>query len=333
MANNNNTRSKINTLLNNQKFMALLSVILALFIWMGFTLKEADDITRTVEEVPVVLDTSVPKQNGLTAFGADNLTVDIDVVGARYLVGDNVLSADDFVVTAKANQVNTTGTYTLHVNAQLKDTKENIEIKGLSQDSFDVFFDKEETKQVPLETRVDCEGELLDSEDYMTSDPVPSVEQVTLTGPASQMRNFANAYAEVTTEGGLKKTEKLPAELKVVDKNGAQLKYISCKEKNLTVTIPVLKQVELPLSLNIENIPDNVNPDDILISVNPATVRIAVDVASAKDLQKIDLGTVDYGDLKPGMNTFNFSTEDITQGMTQDSHVNYYVVVTLPEVA
>lgn len=327
----NNSKNK--SFLNNNKVMVLLSLLLAICIWIGFTLNAADNITRVVEDVPVTIDDSLPSQFGLKAFGVDDLTVDVKVTGARYLVGDNVLTADDLSVTAKAAQVDEAGSYTLMLSAKSKDDNTDYVVEGPEATYVEVYFDKPVTKTVPLEPAVKCNSDFLVKEEFTADDPTLSTETVTVTGPASQMEDLAHVYATVTTDGGLKKTTVLEPELKAVDKDGVKLKYISFKEKNITVTIPVYKLMELPLTVQVENLPQGVKKDDLTIQVTPETVSVSVDAEKAKTTSEISLGTIDYADLKPGKNKLKFKTEDIVDGMPQGDNETYRVVITVPEEA
>lgn len=326
----NSTKSK--AFLGNNKVMVLLSLLLAIFIWIGFTLNEADDVVRVVENVPVTIDDSLPSQLGLQAFGVEDLTVDVKVTGPRYLVGDNVLTADNLSVTAKAAQVDEAGSYTLLLSAKSKDDNADYVVQGPDATYVEVYFDKPVTKTVPLESVVKCNEDALVKEEYTTADPVLSTETVTVTGPATKVEDLAHVYATVTTDGDLKKTTVLEPELKAVDKDGVKLKYISFKEKNVTVTIPVYKLVELPLTVEVENLPDGVKADDFTMKVSPETALVTVDAEKAKAISFLSLGTIDYGDLKPGKNKLKFSAEDITEGIPQNPKETYHVVITLPPV-
>jgi len=326
-----NSRFLNSNLLNNKKVLMVLSLVLALFIWMGFTMNESEDTTRIIEGVPVVVDPTVGSQAGLEAFGATGLTADVKVTGKRYLIGQNVLSADDIVVKATTGQVELPGSYTLYLSVSSKKENANYTLELNSQNYVSVYYDRPVTETVPLTVSLKTESSNLVSPEYITSDPILNTETVTLTGPATQMNELQTAYAVVNTEGNLKKTTVVDATVRAVNADGVQLKYITAKESKITVTIPVYTVEELPLTVQVENLPSGMSLSDIDISVSPKTAKVAVDVNEAKNLQSITLGTVDYEDLKAGENTFTFRSEDITEGQPQEQNTEYTVIINLPE--
>ena len=108
-----NRKFSVHNILSNQKALVVISFVMALIIWIAVSLVEAPEVERVIEHVAVTIDDNVPNQLGYEAFGVDEVYVDITVKGKRYLVGDNVLSAEDFTVSAVTTYVASPGSYTL----------------------------------------------------------------------------------------------------------------------------------------------------------------------------------------------------------------------------
>lgn len=333
---NNRQIKKISlqSLLSNNKILLVVSFVLAFAVWLAISLNEAPEIERVVENVKVTIDDSVPSQLGYETFGIDDVYVDITVKGKRYLVGDNVLGADDFTVTAVTSHVDAPGNYSLQLKATAKDPNANYQIVSKSMDNIDVYFDTKKTAELTVEPRITCENDkLLYSEDYSTDDPILSVEKIKVTGPATEIGKIRHALATVVTKGKLKETETLTAELSIVDAYGAKIKYISVDtgEKDVTITIPVYKTVELPVTVDFSNIPTYYidNPPHILCS--PEKIKIAVDTNKLGTLQEISLGTVDFGTLKTGINTVEMDTSKIKDGKPVNDSATFKVYITVNE--
>jgi YbbR domain-containing protein len=328
----NNPRNFTRSLLNNKKVLMVLSLVLAIFIWIGFTMNESEDTTRIIEGVPVTIDSNIGSQAGLEAFGTEGLTADVKVTGKRYLIGQNVLSADDIEVKATTSQVELPGSYTLYLSVSSKKDNANYTLELSSQNYVSVYYDRPVTQTVPLTVSLKSESSNLVSSEYTTSDPILNMDSITLTGPSNQMDELKTVYAVASTEGNLKKTTVLNANIKAVNEDGVQLKYITAENADkVTITVPVYTVEELPLTVDVDNLPSGMKVSDLDIEISPSTVQVAIDVNEAKNLAAITLGTLDYETLKEGENTFTFKSEDITEGQPQEQDKTYTVTVRLPE--
>ena len=323
-----NNRSLFVRVLNNQKLVAVLSVLVAVVIWLTVSVTQSPTVERVVKDVPVVIDDSVPSQMGYEAFGADGLTVDVTVSGKRYNVGDNVLTNKDITVTAITTYVDAPGNYTLQLRAVANDANADFTIVSKSVDYIEAYFDTPKTADFTIEPQLKSDGDIITDEDFMTTDPVLSTETVTVTGPATQVDKIANAYAVASVDSDLKRSQTYDASLKLVDESGSELKYLSTNVQNLTVTIPVYRITKLPLVVTFSNVPNSYyveNPPSYTIS--PSVVQIGLEADKYRDLTEITLGDIDFNDLEDGKNTFTFTSEDIADGVTLHQNITYTVTV------
>lgn len=325
-----NKKFSLNALLHNQNAVIVISMFLAFLVWLAISLNEAPEVDRVVERVPVVIDDSVPNQLGYEAFGADEIYVDITVRGKRYLVGDNVLTADDFEVTAVTTYVDTPGNYTLQLKATTKDANADYTIVAKSQDFIEVYFDTPKTTEIAVEPNLLCEAdELLHSEEYIAGEPFASQEKVTVTGPTTEVDKIVHALATVTTEGDLKTTETLLAELTFVDAFNDAIDYLSVEraDSEITVTIPIYKLAELPVTVDFTGSPRYYIENPFTIVCAPIKMDIAVDTVKLESLENISLGSVDFSKLAPGVNTLEFDTSGIVDGIPVNEEQKFTVYV------
>ncbi len=326
----NNKKFSLSVLLHNQNAVIVISMFLAFLVWLAISLNEAPEVERIVERVPVVIDDSVPSQLGYEAFGADEVYVDITVKGKRYLVGDNVLTADDFEVTAVTTYVDTPGNYTLQLKATSKDANADYTIVAKSQDFIEVYFDTPKTVEIAVETNLICESdELLHSEEYIAGEPFASQEKVAVTGPTTEVDKILHALATVTTEGDLKTTETLLAELTFVDAYNDAIDYLKVarEDSEITVTIPIYKLAELPVTVEFTGSPRYYIENPLTIVCAPIKMDIAVDTVKLETLENISLGSVDFSKLAPGVNTLEFDTSEIVDGIPVNEKQKFTVYV------
>lgn len=329
-----NNRSRLSSFLGNRRTLILLSLILAVITWLTISINDSPVIERTIKDVKVQVDESLPNQLGYKAFGADDLYVDVTVSGRRYEVGDNVLSAKDINVVAVTSYVDAPGKYTLQLRATPKDGNADYSIIAKSSDYVEVYFDAPKTVDVELTPQVHAKAPILASDDYFTEDPILSPKTLTVYGPATEVEKIDKAYASVTTDGHLKRSETSDAVLKIVDVNGQEIHYLQNQNATtVTVTIPVYKRATLPTTVGFANVPSGYVKEAPSFSVYPTTVKVGVDAVKLRDMDNISVGTIDFQRLHAGTNTFTFKGSDITDGRAIDPDQEFTVTVQMGELA
>ncbi|MDO5448763.1 MAG: CdaR family protein [Clostridia bacterium] len=331
---NNSVKSKFSlaAILSNNKALLVISFLLAFIAWLAIAINQAPEVERVIENVKVEIDDSVPSQLGYEVFGVDDLHIDITVKGKRYLVGDNVLSADDFTVTANTTHVDAPGTYSLTLKATPKDPDAEYSIVAKSMDNIEVYFDTPKTAEFIIETNVECTSDnLLASDEYITSDPILSVDKIKVTGPSTEVEKIQKVVASITTKGNLKATETQQATLMVADAYGAEIKYLTITPDSdaITITIPVYTVTELPVTVDLENVPTKYLENPPTITSVPGTIEIAVD--AKKHFDEISIGKVDFNTLEPGLNEIDMDLSGVTDGIPTDKDQTVKILIELEE--
>lgn len=323
-----NRRSLIARMLGSRRTLIIVSVLIALLTWLSVSLTRSPETERVVRNVPVSIDNSVPSQLGYKAFGAEDAHVDVTVSGQRYEIGDNVLSADDLVVTAVTTYVDAPGKYTLTLIATPKNSDAGYTIVSKSRDTIDVYFDTPKSVDVTVTPVVSHTGDLVDEERYLTTDPILSKEKVTVSGPTTEVDKLKTVRAAVSVDSDLRRSVTKDAAVSFLDRRGDKLKYLSMNEDNLTITVPVYRKTELPVGVGFTNVPSAYYVDNPLeVTISPETMAVAVDPDKLRGMDDIRLGDIDFAKLEPGINTFTFKASDITDGIALNEDDEYTVVV------
>ena len=197
----------LRSLLYNNKFVLLLSVILAFGIWIWESIEKSPEVEVTISSVPVKIDmdNSVPAQLNLQIFGDNNYTVDVTVKGKKFIV--SALTADDFSVVAQTNYVDSAGKKSLQLKATSAKS-DNFDIVGLSKNYIEVYFDTyKETEKADSCDRGDGACRLL-------ADPCTRLHE-----PASRKRDEDIRRDPKCRQGGCDLRGFLP------DKRGCALSY------------------------------------------------------------------------------------------------------------
>ena len=323
-----NKKFSFSKLMANNRALAVISLILAIIVWLAIAINESPEATRVVEKVKVTVDDSVPKQLGYQMFGEDEIYVDVTVKGKRYMVGDNVLSADDIKVVAVTNQVSSPGQYTLQLKATAKDSNAQYEIVSKSMDVIEMYFDTPKTEEFEIEKNLTCSSDsVVESKDYQAGNSLLSVEKISISGPASEIDKIRNVTATAETKGNLRATEILPVELKATDAYGQELKYLTYETdvSDITLTVPIYKIVELPVTVELVNVPDG---KSATVKCEPSKIKVAVDTTKLDSIKEITLGKVQWSSLTRTKNRRNYSAKNITDVIVLDESQKFNVTIT-----
>lgn len=309
-----NKKISLQSLLYNTNFLIGFSFAMALIIWIAVTLNESPEVERTIKNVKVEIETSVPEQLGYKIYGQEEYFVDVTVRGRRYLVGDNVLSAKDIKVTAITNYVNSVGKQSLKLRATPESSNAGYKIVSTSIDYIDVYFDTPKSIDMTITPDIIVSDKLLHSDEFVSDIPVLSTDRIKISGPATEINKIKKVSARINVEEPLKATKSFPAEFLVVDEYGRSLKYLEIMPKpdSLTITIPVYKVAQMPVSVSFKNAPAGYSGNGLNIVANPATIKIAAPEDVIANMTSLSVGEVDFNSIKNGKNKFTFKTADIS---------------------
>ncbi|MBO4339038.1 MAG: hypothetical protein J5877_03870 [Clostridia bacterium] len=300
---------KLSALIMNNKFIAVISVILAIVIWMWIAIDKSPIESTVIKDVPVTIDLekSVPSKLGLEIFGNKDYKVDITVSGKKFVI--QTLDASKFTVTAQMNYVDSAGKKSLLLKAS---TSADCDIINLSTDYIEVYFDTLSTKEFTIEPIVNTELENLVSDDLMLGSYVLSQNSVTVSGPASEVNSISGVQAVVDINEILTTTSTFDPE--IIFKGAKSTDYLTTDidEKDITLTVPVLKVVTLDTTVTFKNTPSAFINEPLDYSVSPSTLTVALPVETADEIKNVSVATIDFSTISSGHNTYTFSTTEIS---------------------
>ncbi|MCR4926009.1 MAG: hypothetical protein K5917_06950 [Clostridiales bacterium] len=319
-------RLTLHDLFYNNKFVLVFSVIVAFFLWVVISMTVGTEITKTIENVPVIIDlkNSVPEQSNLQNFDTKTYFVDVKVRGKRYIVGS--LGADDINVSAQTNYVDSVGKHTLKLVAKPSDESLNYEILELSQNDIEMYFDV--YKEATFTLQSDINIDRLITEGYISEKPVLSTTSVLISGPATEVNKITSVIAKVNFDVE-KLTSSTTVVAEIIPKNeyGGNMSYLTINGgKDVTVTVPVKKLKTVPVTVDFYDMPADYINNPLDITISPATVKIAAEESYVDSLTKIAVGTIDIHKVGATRNKFTFDAKlsDVT---IQDDIKSFTVIV------
>ena len=278
------------------------------------------------------MNNSVPDKLGLQIFGQSDYTINVTVRGNRYIVGGDLLTADDFEATAQTAYVDSAGKHSLVVKVTAKDANADYEIISKSTDYIEVYFDKYAEKEVEVTPRIISELDDYTADDYMfdKADIIYETKTVKVSGAQTEVNSITAAYADIPIEKKLTQSETIDAS--VVLSNGSNLdsKYVKINgESSLTVpvTLPVYKMQTSAVSVSFKNTPSDYINSPLLYSISPSRVRVAVLQNGSDTTNSLEIGTIDFANITPSNGSFTFLASNVKTAKFLDGTTSFNVEV------
>ena len=186
---NNSRKSIIEKIVFNNKALMVFSVIVAVIIWATVKINYSEEISRTLTDVKINIASVVDQGSELVAFiDESELYCDIEVKGKSYDVNSNSLSKDDIIVEASGTFVDSSGYKVLNLSARMADGgMSDVEIIRVSPSTISVYYDRKNTDTFNVEAKLGNDLSTLVEGDYAVGQPVPSMNTIEVTGPATSV--------------------------------------------------------------------------------------------------------------------------------------------------
>lgn len=321
-------------LFSNTKFLVVFSIVVAFIFWIVVALEYAPVVENEIKDIPVKIDmnNSVPDKLGLQIFGQSDYTINITVRGNRYIVGGDLLTADDFEATAQTAYVDSAGKHSLVVKVTAKDANADYEIVSKSADYIEVFFDKYAEKEVEVTPRIISELDDYTADDYMfdKADIIYDTKTVKVSGAQTEVNSITAAYADIPIEKKLTQSETIDASVVLSNGNDLDSKYVKINgESNLKipVTLPVYKMQTSAVSVSFKNTPSDYINSPLVYSISPSRVRVAVLQNGSDTTNSLEIGSIDFTQITPLNGSFTFLASNVKAAKFLDGTSSFSVEV------
>lgn len=321
-------------LFSNTKFLVVFSIVVAFIFWIVVALEYAPVVENEIKDIPVKIDmnNSVPDKLGLQIFGQSDYTINVTVRGNRYIVGGDLLTADDFEATAQTAYVDSAGKHSLVVKVTAKDANADYEIVSKSADYIEVFFDKYAEKEVEVTPRIISELDDYTADDYMfdKADIIYDTKTVKVSGAQTEVNSITAAYADIPIEKKLTQSETIDASVVLSNGNDLDSKYVKINgESNLKipVTLPVYKMQTSAVSVSFKNTPSDYINSPLVYSISPSRVRVAVLQNGSDTTNSLEIGSIDFTQITPSNGSFTFHASNVKTAKFLDGTSSFSVEV------
>ena len=263
-------------ILDDRRIRLALSVLGAIVAWMVVTIIVQPGTTNTIYNVPVdyTYDSAAYTSRGLSIVSAQDKTVNLKISGDGYTIGG--LTASDFVVYPDFSSVRDSGEKPLRLLVRGANGLLNgvtVTMEG-NDNTGDVVFDVVEEKTLPVTVTTNY---LTIADGYILYSTDVSKENITLSGPSSELDRAVTCTAEVTYSGELTESVTLSTPLRFYTSGGREVKfeYTELEENSVDVTLQVYKMATLPVNVNFINAPRDFDDSVLVYALSRKQLKVA----------------------------------------------------------
>ena len=301
-----NTKYTLSSLLANNRFLLIASFNISFVLWVWVAIEQSPEVQRVINNVPVSIkyENSVPEKLGLQIFGKSDFTIDITVTGKKYIVSS--LKPEDFSVIANTNNADSSGKKILNITVKAKEENSDFYITSYSDSEIEVFFDRYKEVEIPINVNVETSLNSVVPENHIIGDAVSSVDTLIVSGPTTIVNQIESLNANISIDDVLTQTTTKQASIVALSKENSVVDttLVDFSDNNVTVTLPVLKIVTLPTTVEFKNIPSYYANHPISYKVYPSSVKAAVPVDLVESTKAYVVDTIDFSDIYDKKNSY-----------------------------
>ncbi len=313
---------------DNRAFKIVFSIIAAVACWMIVAFTISNNITATITDVPVTINTASTTYQSLGLDIIDDtstITVDVKVEGPRSVVG--LLDKNSVRVTPSFSNVREAGTYDLQLTVTKTNALDNFTVVAVEPAKITLRFDNAVSKKFPITANVIG---LTTASDFIVESPVISPAEITLTGPEQDLNAVAKAVVNVEVNAQVNETVRQSCEVILLDEDGEKITSTTLRQDNakVDVSVPVYKRGVLPLDIEFTNVPEGFDIESLGYTMSKTELNVAASAATIDNLKTKIVGYVDLATFEIGQ-SYLFDIE-LPAGMVNLDNIKQ-VTVTFPK--
>ena len=307
---NKKKKFSLKKLIYNDKYLIVFSIIAAVIVWVSTSMSLSPETTKTITvAVNVDFSDSAADQLGIKCYGDSKIDVDVTVKCKKYLARD--ITADDLKVQLQTNSVTSKGNYDVPINVTSVSENADFTISSYYPTTYKAYFDVEDEKT--LDINLNYENKDFIADGYVMGEAL-----------------VKSLVANVDIANKLKSTQSVDIIPTPIDSSGNTVDYISVdtEAENLTLTIPVLKEMTLNVTSSFTGKPDNV--DTSKFNVSYSVDKVSAAALADSGIKEANIGNIDFSQLNVGKNTIKFDVTHLDAIMILDDTKEITVTVTVP---
>ena len=280
----------------------LLSLLVAFGLWLYVITVEVPEGTTTFSGIPVTFsnETVLMEERNLMVTSENVPTVTLELKGSRTNL--NKLSNSNITIVVDLSQVYEEGqqklTYKISYPSDISGNA--FEVVNNTPSSITLDIEKRSTKMVPIvvNTLGDVqESYIADTANIELSVDDTPVSEVEIKGPASVVDQITQAVIDLDLTDRVETVlESFQYTLRDAEGNAVDAKLVTTGIGEIDLKMKIQKLKEVPLVVTVVD-GGGATKETSDISIEPATIKIAGSEAVLKEIEEINLGSIDLGKL------------------------------------
>lgn len=303
-------------LLNNNKFLLVISLLIAIGIWV--TVSPQRDMTINC---PVTISTknSSAEKLGLEIIDGKEQTISVTVLGEWYNISE--LTAEDINISYSFTGVVDPGEYDVAITATKANSTADFTIESVTPEKVKVTMDHISTVTYPIEV---VTNNITAEDGLIVGTPIVDNEkgEIEITGPATKLKKLDRVVAEINVEETLSKSKIFTSELKFLNKNGKEIDVTSftLPYNEVDVIVPINQTKTVDIEAKFVNLPEAYKAKPVSYTVSQNSIELIGTKEALDKIDKIELDPIDYKELTPTNNEFNMKL-NLPSGVTTSNGV------------
>lgn len=297
MKKNNEKTSKkpVKSLFRNNKFLLVLSFVIALVAWVIMNFNSDIGTERVITDIPISVSLSEEaKEAGLQIFSGVDEKCSVTISGNRATIG--LVTNKDITVTAQtATSINTVGNFSLSLSPAKVNISDDFTITSQPSPSvINVYVDYFMSKNFTIEDQVAYEVQ----ENYYGVSTL-STKTVTITGPQTYVSKIDKVVVSGSINGSLNADSSITLPIKLYDKMGDEVpdNLLTLSTQNVDVDVSVLPEKTVSVIPAYKNKPTGLYMSSDYINIDPDKILVAGEEDIIKDLTNVTLDAIDFSKL------------------------------------
>lgn len=280
----------MNQTTENKWVYILLSILIAVAVWMYVRLGEDPELENRARHVPVVLSGErVLENQGLMVDSLSDLTVDLSWKGSWSEVGQ--LDDQSVTVTLDLSRITEPGTYNLDYQINLPATVMSSAVSLQRGEPSQITVSVSKVYSRSLVIQPEFTGSVADG--YRAGDFIVEPEKVLVSGPQEKIEQIEAAKV-IYDEKKVKESFSGDLDIVLVDVRGdaIDLAGLNMSTKSVYAYLPILAMKTVPLSVELIS-GGGATEQDVTRSITPASVTVSGPEEELEVLDEIVLGVLD----------------------------------------
>ncbi len=316
--------------MQNKMLRVALALVISFALWLYVISVVTPEAEETFYDIPVSYQNDVLEERGLMIV-SDTPTVTLRLKGNRSDL--NELNANNITVLVNLAAIQAPGTQMLSSSIIFPGDIPSNQIEVLSKNPsvLQVKVENKIKKQVPIQLEFIGsvpEGYIDDKEN-----PVMDTSVVEVVGPESVVGKIDHAMIRVDLTD---KTESIVGafayDLCDAENEPVDVEMVTTNVEEINLSVKIQRMKEIPLTVNVVE-GGGATKDSCTVELSRETVWVAGSENKLRDLESLELGTINLAELKNDTNTVTFDVV-LPEGVTNVSGVNTVdATVSFPNLA